>query len=97
VNCDLCPEKTNVALLGVAGGPMFCDVCLLAILLELQNDGSLRRIMATIRARRKQEKGTAQSSLDLRRAKALDRIYTPEAWDERIRKQMLKKDEEGER
>ena len=56
MNCDLCPEgESNKALLGVAGGPMFCDACLLAILLELQNEGSLRRIMATIKAHRERQ------------------------------------------
>ena len=56
MNCDLCPEgEANLALLGVAGGPMFCDACLLAILLELQNEGSLRQIMATIKAHREKQ------------------------------------------
>ena len=56
MNCDLCPEgKSNVALLSVAGGPRFCDACLLAILLELQNEGSLRRIMATIKVHRERQ------------------------------------------
>ena len=56
MNCDLCPEgEANLALLGVAGGPMFCDACLLAILLELQDEGSLRRIMATIKANRERQ------------------------------------------
>ena len=56
MNCDLCPEgEANVALLGVGGGPMFCDACLLAILLELQNEGSLRQIMATIKAHREKQ------------------------------------------
>ena len=53
MNCDLCAE--GEAKLGVASGPMFCDACLLAILLELQNEGSLRRVMATIKAHRERQ------------------------------------------
>jgi hypothetical protein len=55
MNCDLCPGgEANVALLG-AGGPMFCNSCLLAVLLEAQNEGSLRQIMATIKAHRENQ------------------------------------------
>ena len=59
MNCDLCEHEGKM---GLPGGPMFCDMCLGAILWQLNNEGQLPRIMATIRARREQEKGTAQSS-----------------------------------
>jgi len=54
MNCDLCPEgETN---LGAAG----CGWCL-AILLELQNEGSLRQIKATIEAHRRRRGSTHDS------------------------------------
>lgn len=57
MNCDLCPEgEANVAAMGLPGGPMFCDTCLAAILLQLRKEDSLRRILATICAHRKEAK-----------------------------------------
>jgi hypothetical protein len=51
--CDLCGERA--VLMGVAGGPAFCDFCVLAILRQLAHEGVLLRVVATIRDRRARE------------------------------------------
>ena len=55
MNCYLC--EADLAAMGLPSGPMFYSMCALgAILLQLQREGQLSRIMATIRARRKEAK-----------------------------------------
>ena len=54
MSCDLCQE--NKAALALAGGPAFCILCLGAMLRQLDEEGSLHRILDIIRAR--SERGT---------------------------------------
>lgn len=57
MSCVLCERHgtEDAPLMGPAGGPLFCEFCVLSILLQLAREGQLGRLCATILARREAE------------------------------------------
>jgi hypothetical protein len=48
--CHLCERKGQ--LMGLAGGPLFCEGCMLSVLREVVERGLINSVVASVRAKR---------------------------------------------